>query len=204
MKNYFVSAIGTDSGKTLVSAILCQALDAAYWKPVQAGYPTDTNTIKLLSPNTPTFSEAYLLEAAMSPHAAADLEGTTVNLDQIKLPNYNGNLIVEGAGGLMVPLNHTHLIIDLIKKLDLEVILVSNIYLGNINHTLLSVEALKSRGISVKGIIFNGPVNHATTSIISKYSGYEILLHIPQLESVNSDTIAYWANKLKTRLDELS
>jgi dethiobiotin synthetase len=204
MKRYFVSAIGTDSGKTLVSAILCKALDAAYWKPIQAGYPTDTDTIKGLSPKTLTFPEAYLLDAAMSPHAAADLEGTVVDLDQIKLPNHTGNLIVEGAGGLMVPLNHSDLIIDLVKKLELEVILVSNIYLGSINHTLLSVEALKARGIPVKGIIFNGSENLATTSIITKHTGFETLLHLPPLEEVNKDTIAYWAKRLKKRLDELN
>jgi dethiobiotin synthetase len=139
--NYFVTAIGTDSGKTLASAILCKALAADYWKPVQAGYPTDSETVKNLvqSPQVHIHSERYIFKTPASPHAAAALESVHIGLQDFTLPNkISSNLIIEGAGGCLVPLNDRDFVIDLASKFQAEVILVSNLYLGSINHTLLT------------------------------------------------------------------
>ncbi|HET6225481.1 MAG TPA: dethiobiotin synthase, partial [Bacteroidia bacterium] len=143
MKTIFVTGIGTDVGKTIVSAVLVEALKADYWKPVQTGsfFSRDTTEVKRIVSNTKSqfFPESYLLKQPMSPHAAAELEGLEIQIDQIKLPATNNHLIIEGAGGLMVPLNRKYFMIDLIEKFNAEVILVVKNYLGSINHTLLSV-----------------------------------------------------------------
>lgn len=179
METYFVTGIGTDVGKTIISAILVEALQADYWKPVQCGEleNTDTQKVKAFISNSVSefHLETYRFAAAMSPHAAAKLENTEIDISQIKLPESNNHLIIEGAGGLMVPLNTKELVIDLIQKLSVPVILVSMNYLGSINHTLLSVEALHKRHMPVAGIIFNGEENSETESIIRKYTGVKIL-----------------------------
>ncbi|MFH0867509.1 MAG: dethiobiotin synthase, partial [Bacteroidota bacterium] len=134
MKNYFVTGIGTDVGKTIVSAILCEALQADYWKPVQCGSldHTDSDVVRnLLSNNKSNIHpEIYRLKTAASPYHAATLENVYIDPGKIILPKTNNDLIIEGAGGLMVPLNDNYLMIDLIKKLNAEVILVSQNYLG--------------------------------------------------------------------------
>jgi dethiobiotin synthetase len=163
----FVTAIGTDSGKTLVSAILCRALEADYWKPVQAGVDqTDSETVKQWSPDTIIHPEQYVLKAPMSPHAAADLEGIELSLHDFEYPNTENSLIVEGAGGVLVPINQHETILDLILHLRIRVIVVSNFYLGSINHTLLTAEVLRQHEVPVAGIIFNGEENAASKEII--------------------------------------
>ncbi|ANQ47912.2 dethiobiotin synthase [Flammeovirga sp. MY04] len=198
----FVTAIGTDSGKSVVSAILTEALNADYWKPVQAGFPTDTEGVHSLLPTQKEkIKEGYLLKYPMSPHAAAELEGITIDLDQIIVPEYkNEILIVEGAGGIMVPLNDKDMVIDIPQKHQMPVILVSNIYLGNINHTLLSINELKKRGLNLMGIVFNGENNQATKSIILKHADCPELFHLPQLESVNKETVQEVANNVRENL----
>ncbi|MEQ8808331.1 MAG: dethiobiotin synthase, partial [Imperialibacter sp.] len=153
LSRYFVTAIGTDSGKTLVSAIVCEALHADYWKPIQAGMPRDTDTVQSLVSNEKTqfHPEAYLLNTPASPHAAAKADGVEISLTKVKLPKTDNCLIIEGAGGLMVPLNDYDFIGDLIIELKAEVILVANLYLGSINHTLLSAEYLKAHKVPVAG-----------------------------------------------------
>lgn len=192
-KKYFVTGIGTEIGKTITSAILTEHLKADYWKPIQSGdlHQSDTIKVKSLISNSVTkfHPEAYQLTQPFSPHYSAELDRVEISLDSIILPETNNNLIVEGAGGLMVPLNQQDLIIDLIKKLGLEVVLVSKNYLGSINHTLLSVEALKSRNIPVKGIIFNGEKNEASESIIKKMTGLNVIAHIPALKEVNKQSV---------------
>lgn len=199
MKNYFVTGIGTDVGKTVVAAILTEALEADYWKPVQAGDLDNSDTIKVknLISNTKTVfhPEAYQLTEPMSPHAAAEIDNVNIDINNIDIPNTNNNLIVEGAGGLMVPLNDKDLIIDLIKKLDLEVILVSQNYLGSINHTLLSIEVLKAKGIKIAGIIFNGEKNEATESYILKYTGIKYLGAVSQHSTVDKDVVLSYKNQ---------
>ena len=199
MKNYFVTGIGTNIGKTIVSAILTEALEADYWKPIQAGdlEHTDSFKVKDLISNSTTkiHPEAYRLNKPMSPHAAAKLDNITIDLEKIELPKTTNNLIIEGAGGLMVPLNNKDLIIDLIKKLDVEVILVSQNYLGSINHTLLSLESLKVRKLKVKGVIFNGNPNLETENYILNYSGVKCLGRIDEHQQINQEVVLSYKNK---------
>ena len=159
-KTFFVTGIGTGIGKTITSAILVEKLKADYWKPVQSGDldKSDSLTVKKLISNSITklYPESYQLTQPFSPHKSAAIDGITIDPDNIILPVTENNLIIEGAGGLMVPLNDQFLMIDLIKKLSVEAILVSQNYLGSINHTLLSILALKNYDIPIKGIIFNG------------------------------------------------
>ncbi len=207
MKRYFITGIGTDVGKTVASAILVEALQADYWKPIQAGdlHQTDTMTVKSLVSNKQSvfYHETYRLTKPMSPHAAAFYDGTRIIPDNIIPPKHNRTLIIEGAGGLMVPLNDDFLMIDLIKKLNAEVILVSKNYLGSINHTLLSAEALQKRNIPVKGIIFNGKPVDITEIFIRKYTGLDFLFHIYNEPVIDKQTILKYAAKptMKTKID---
>lgn len=193
MKKIFVTGIGTDVGKTVVSAILTEALEADYWKPVQAGDLDNSDSIKvenlISNAKTTIHSEGIRLNSPMSPHAAAAIENVKIKLTDFKLPETANTLIVEGAGGLMVPLNDKDLIIDLIQKLDIEVVLVSQNYLGSINHTILSIDALKNRGIKVLGIIFNGESNKETEKYILNYSGLPCLGRIEQHTEINKEIV---------------
>lgn len=198
--NYFVTAIGTDSGKTLVSAILCKALNADYWKPVQAGFPRDADTIKSLIPNCTIHPESYLLNTPASPHAAAKIDGIEISLEKMLLPKTNNSLIIEGAGGCLVPLNDKDFVIDIAQKFNAPIILVANLYLGSINHTLLTVELLKQRKLSVAGIIFNGKSNPESERIILKHSGYKTIWHVKEEPEINSETIANYAEKIKQKI----
>ena len=196
--NYFVTAIDTDSGKTLVSAVLTEMLQCDYWKPIQSGPPRDTDTVSsLVSCNDTVFhDESYVLGTPASPHYSAELDGVLIDLSKIILPTDN-QLVIEGAGGLLVPLNNEDTIADLIPLVQAEVVLVSNLYLGSINHTLLTIEELKRRGLPVKGIIFNGEANRASEDIILQKSGYRRLLDIPKLAKVDKETVRELAKELK-------
>ena len=196
--NYLVTAIGTDSGKTLVSAILTEALKADYWKPVQSGLPRDTKTVKSLVSNDRSVfhPERHLLDTPASPHAAAKIDGVQIDLDDFTLPPTDRDLVVEGAGGMLVPLNDEDYVIDFASALSLEIVLVSNLYLGSINHTLLSIEALKHRGLQVKGIIFNGEGNAESEHIIEQKSGWPVLLRIPKLASVDKEVVKEYGQQL--------
>jgi dethiobiotin synthetase len=196
--NYFVTGIDTDSGKTLVSAILCQALRADYWKPVQAGLPRDADTVKNLTNNSVRiFPEAYILKTPASPHAAAALDGVTIELAKFIAPDTEHDLIIEGAGGCLVPLNDTDFVIDIAPEVADAVILVADLYLGSINHTLLTVEALKKRELPVKGIIFNGKSNSESERIILHHSGLPCLLRITPEENIDNETVKRYAEQLK-------
>ncbi len=200
MKKYFITAISTDSGKTLVSAIVTNALQADYWKPIQAGTEqTDSASMRkmLRSGHSVIHPEAYVFELPASPHAAAKAEGVEIDLARIQLPDTSGNdLVIEGAGGILVPLNDTAVVADLITQFDAEVILVSNHYLGSINHTLLTAQELKRRNIRVKGIIFNGPSNPETENIILKHTGYKTLLHVYPEAQITDEVLSLYAIKL--------
>jgi dethiobiotin synthetase len=195
----FVTGIGTGIGKTVVSAVLVEKLKADYWKPIQSGDldNSDTSHVRsLVSNNTTIFHpEAYRLTQPFSPHKSAAIDGIQIDPEQIVLPKTNNQLIIEGAGGLMVPLNENFLIIDLIKKLDAEVILVSKNYLGSINHTLLSVEILKMRKIKINRIVFCGDQDLSSERVISNYSNCDII-HVPQFNPLNSTSILKFANDL--------
>ena len=199
MRGYIVAGIGTEVGKTIVSAIFVQHLGADYWKPVQAGglKNSDTRIVRDLAPGGASFHpEAYRLEQAMSPHAAAGLEGLTLRREKMALPKSGNTLIVEPAGGLMAPLAPGLLNIDLIQDWNLPVVLVSSYYLGSINHTLLSVEALVTRQISILGLVFNGEPVASTRQAILENSGLPLLLEIGRAGHVDAD----WVNEQAAKL----
>jgi dethiobiotin synthetase len=202
-KTYFITAIGTDCGKTFVSAILTEALQADYWKPIQAGLPRDTDSVAAWISNSKTVfhPEAYLLTQPLSPHAAADLDKVTIKLSEIQKPATTNHLIIEGAGGLLVPINETNFVIDIALKLKAEVILVINFYLGSINHTLLSLQELQRReekeNLQIKGIVFNGNMATPSAEIILKHSPYPLLFKVAQEEVQNRETVKKYGNILK-------
>jgi len=201
---YFVTAIGTDSGKTVVSAILVEALGGDYWKPIQAGFPSDSEVVKKLvsNPGSKIHPEAYFLNTPASPHASAKLDGITISLSDIKAPETERPLIIEGAGGAMVPLNDQDLVVDLITYLGAVPILVADLYLGSINHTLLTAELLKCRKLEPLGIIFNGEPNPESEEIILKHTGYQVLLRIQEEPVINQQMIRDYANKLNKNLND--
>lgn len=200
-KSFFISGIDTNIGKTIVSTILTEALEADYWKPIQSGdlMNSDSDKLRSLISNSKTYihPNAYALHEAASPHYSAALENIRIDMSTIELPQTNNHLIVEGAGGLLVPLNESSLLIDWIEKLGIEVILVIKNYLGSINHSLLSIEALKSRGIPVRGLIFNGPVNAASEDYILEYSKLPFLGRIREEEEFNKEKIKEYAKQFQ-------
>lgn len=186
MKPLFVTGIDTGIGKTVISAILVEKLEADYWKPIQSGDldASDTMTVQSLVSNTRSrfHPETYRLNRPVSPHRAAADDKVVIDLNDFRLPETSHPLIIEGAGGVMVPLNRQHLMIDLIATLGAEVIVVSKNYLGSINHTLLTLQALKTKKISVKGLIFNGAPDSDTEDIIQSFSRETPYLgSVPQL-----------------------
>lgn len=193
-KPLFVTGIGTGIGKTIVSAILTECLNADYWKPIQSGDLDNSDTIKVKSliTNTKTkfHPEAYSLTQPYSPHKSADIDGITIDPEKIILPVTDNQLIIEGAGGLMVPLNNNFLMIDLIEQLNVEVILVVKHYLGSINHTLLSLDALQSRNIHIRALIFNGDADEYSEQIISNYLKKGKIISIASIDTINKENIA--------------
>lgn len=202
-KTYFVTAIGTDCGKTFVSAILTEVLQADYWKPIQAGLPRDTDSVAAWVSNSKTVlhPETYLLTQPLSPHAAADLDKVAIKLAAIQKPDTQNHLIVEGAGGLLVPINETNFVIDIAQKLKAEVILVVNFYLGSINHTLLALQELQRReekeNLQIKGMIFNGNIATPSAEIILKHSPYSLLFSVAQEKVQSKETVKKYHNILK-------
>lgn len=193
-RKYFVTGIGTGIGKTIASAILTEHLNADYWKPIQSGDLDQSDSLKteslILNIHTKIHPESYRLTQPFSPHASARLDGIEINLEQIKLPQTDRPLIIEGAGGLMVPLNDRQVLLDLIKRLDLPVIVISQNYLGSINHTLLTIDVLKQHQVKIEGILFNGPANEESECFILNYTNVRCLGKIPQFGQVNKETIA--------------
>jgi dethiobiotin synthetase len=195
---FFVTGIGTDVGKTVVSAILVEALKADYWKPIQSGMEpsTDSSKIKNWAPNHGQIHpETYLLKTPVSPHLAAKIEGVEITLDNIELPSLENDLIVEGAGGILVPINASQTMLDLMLKLALPVVLVSRHYLGSINHTLLSIELLKAKNIPIQLLVFNGS-NPSSEEIILKLSGIKNYFQIDEVETIDVDFIQSQARRI--------
>ena len=200
MKQFFITGISTDVGKTIVSAIVAESLKATYWKPIQAGdlHQLDSDTVASLTNNVEILPEGMTLSQPMSPHAAAQIDEVVIELDDFELPDVNGNFVVEGAGGLMVPLNDDGLmIVDLMEEFALPTILVSRHYLGSINHTLLSIEELHNRGVEIEGIIFVGDENPDTENVILNYSNLRMIARIPEVDKIDKDFILREAKKLK-------
>jgi len=198
-RGYFVSAIHTDSGKTLASAALVQSLKAHYWKPIQCGNPTDTGQIhSWLGETVQSHPERYYLQTPASPHFAAEKENKSILLEDFQIPETFGSpIIVEGAGGLLVPLTKDLVLADLIKKLGLPVVLVINHYLGALNHSLLTISELKHRKIDLAGIIFNGVDFQNAEQVILSAAKCPCILRIPPLQEVNREVITALAQKIQ-------
>ena len=203
-KAFFVTGIGTGVGKTVTSAILTELLKADYWKPIQAGdiENSDKKTVQNLILNTETnfFPETYLLHTPASPHYAAALENKHIQLTDFSLPKTSNTLVVEGAGGLMVPINERETILDLIQHLKLPVVLVVQNYLGAINHTLLSIKALQSYNIEILGLIYNGDNYNDNQQIIYEITGLPTLLNITLGTIIDKAFVENQVRKIKAIL----
>lgn len=201
MKTLVVAGIGTGVGKTIMSSIIVEALQADYWKPIQAGdlENSDTHIMKSLTSNTKSVfhPEAFRLNTPASPHLAAMRDRVSINVNNLQLPLTNNLLVVELAGGLMVPINDKELNVDAVKHWNAPVVLVSHNYLGSINHTLLSINLLRQHNIQLIGIIFNGEENASTESFIPTYSDTRCLYYLRPLTSINKQTIKQLAGKLE-------
>jgi dethiobiotin synthetase len=199
----FVTGIGTDVGKTIASSIITQSLQADYWKPIQAGDLDNSDSHKIeryiSNDKTVIHANAYKLNTPASPHVAAEIDGVTIDLTKIIAPATENHLVIEGAGGLFVPLNNQDAIIDLIQP-DYKVIVVSRHYLGSINHTLLTIEALQNRKIEIVGIIFSGEENKATESIILSKSAIKFIGRIEQEPYFDQNVIKDYADQFRENL----
>ena len=202
-QSYFITGIDTEVGKTMISAIVTEALEADYWKPIQAGDldNSDTHKVERLISNKKTkfHKNAFALKTPMSPHAAAEIDGVQVSSKTIIRPETDNDLVVEGAGGLLVPISDSETIADLINPDD-KVILVSRHYLGSINHTLLSIEALRSRGLDCFGIIYSGNETKTTEDIIEKMSGVPVIGRVEEEEEFTAEVIKKYADKFRENL----
>jgi dethiobiotin synthetase len=202
MKKYFITGISTEVGKTVASAIITEALKADYWKPIQAGEleNSDTHKVKRLISNSKSvfYKNSYALKTPMSPHAAAEIEKITIDLEKIKEPKTKNHLVIEGAGGLLVPLNNSETILNIIKP-NYKVIVVSRHYLGSINHTLLTVNLLKEEGFDVS-IIFSGEEHKTTEEIIKKMTNVNIIGRIDEEPYFDKNVIKEYADKFKEKL----
>jgi dethiobiotin synthetase len=193
VNGFFVTGTDTDVGKTLVAAWLLTQLDASYWKPVQAGImpETDSSVVRRLAEIEPDriLPEAYVLPEAIAPHEAARRAGIAIDMAKFVPPVSDRPLVVEGAGGLMVPLTDTAYVIDLAAELHLPLILVARSTLGTINHTLLSLEAILRRGLHLAGVVINGPETPHNRAAIERYGQVEVIAEIPWLDVVNRSTL---------------
>lgn len=199
----FITGISTDVGKTIASAIITEALEADYWKPIQAGDldHSDSHKIQKLLRNATTkiHANSYALQTPASPHLAAERDGITIDINKITEPDTQNHLVIEGAGGIFVPINDTQTIADLIKP-DYKVVVVSRHYLGSINHTLLTIEALQNRNIPIAGIIFSGDENASTESIILSKTGIKCIGRIEQEPYFDPNVIAEYADLFRANL----
>jgi len=195
---YFITAIDTNIGKTIVSAIFAKALNYPYWKPIQSGDLDSSDTMKILNlaPNIECYDEAYRLEFPLSPHESARLSKVKLNLNEIKVPSKE-NLIIEGAGGIMVPLNDNNLVIDIAKMANAEIILVIKHYLGSINHTLLSIDYLQRNNYKIKGLIIVGDRLESSERAIKEHTGLDILYNFEHSNVIDKNYIDRQAIKIK-------
>ncbi|MGC1879210.1 MAG: dethiobiotin synthase [Rhabdochlamydiaceae bacterium] len=207
MHRIMVAGIGTDVGKTIVSAILTTLLNGDYWKPIQCGDEenSDTTTIKkwIDTVKHSIHPPAYSLKAPLSPHHAARLENTWIRLDSIALPQTTRPLIIEGVGGILVPLTPKILSIDLFKSWDCKWVIVSKHYLGSINHTLLTIEVLKQLHLPILGIIFNGEHNPDSEAAISEISQLPVLGRLLPEANLNPQTIQRYAKQWQPHCSNL-
>jgi len=195
MNGVFVTGTDTGVGKTVAAACLVRAWHASYWKPVQSGTEDgddDTATVVRLADLTHDrhARPVYALRASLSPHAAAALEGIAIDVDRLAaLPALPAPLVVEGAGGVLVPLTDRQLMIDLMARLALPAVLVARSGLGTINHTLLSLMALRSRGIAIAGVVLNGPPNPGNRAAIESYGAVRVIAELPPTDPLDAAAV---------------
>ena len=188
---FIICGTDTDIGKTLISSFFVRGLNSFYWKPIQSGIEaqTDSQTVEKLSQvsRNKIIKEAYVFTKPLSPHWASEIDKKTINLDTLGIPKVKGSLIIETAGGLMVPLTRNFLQIDQIKKWNLPVILVCKSSLGTLNHTLLSIEALKSRNIEILGLVVNGKKHLDNPKTLVEFSGMPLITEFPHIKKIDSN-----------------
>jgi dethiobiotin synthetase len=205
MTPIFITGIGTGIGKTFISAMLAKALEADYWKPIQAGYEEGTDSEYVQNTLTGTSAvvhpEVYKLKMPASPHIAAREEGITISIQKIceQVPPISRNLIIEGAGGLLVPLNGSEFVADLIKALGAKVILVSRNYLGSINHSLLTARVCREMNLPVIGWIFNDQYLHYEEEIV-RWTNYPLIASVPYMKTENGKFIEAQTAALQQQL----
>jgi dethiobiotin synthetase len=191
----FITGTDTGVGKTLVSALLCAALDGVYWKPIQTGAQegTDRQTVMRWAelPKERTFPEVYCFDPAVSPHLAAEWAGVTIHLGKIRRPQGKlpGRLLVEGAGGVMAPVNETEFMLDMMRRLNLPVVMVARSALGTINHSVLTLGAVNGAGLAVKGVVVVGAENKDNEWAIERYGRAPVIGRIPLLEVINREAL---------------
>ncbi len=200
---FIICGTDTDIGKTLISAFFVRGLDSFYWKPIQSGLETETDSefvYRLSTVNqNKILKEAYKFKKPVSPHWAAEIDKNPIQKKLLNLPEVNSNLIVETAGGLMVPLTRDFLQIDQIKIWKLPVIIVCRSSLGTLNHTLLSIEALQKRKIKILGLIINGKKHLDNPKTLREFSEIPIIAEFPYLENINSNQLDILWEKLKMK-----
>jgi dethiobiotin synthetase len=202
----FITGISTDVGKTIASSIIVESLQADYWKPIQAGDLDNSDSHKIQkyisNDKTVIHENSFKLNTPASPHLAAEIDGVSIDLKLIQEPKTNNHLVIEGAGGVFVPLNDTDCVIDLIQP-DYKAIVVSRHYLGSINHTLLTIESLLNRKIAIGGIIFSGNENTSTESVILKKTGVKCIGRIEEEPYFDQNVIKEYADLFRANLLEL-
>lgn len=207
MKGFFVTGTDTGVGKTVASACLVAALrstdDVCYWKPVQTGIEEDDDTAMVAAlaecRDEEIFAEGIRLERPLSPHLSARLAGVRISIEEILSTGGRAPkerlMIVEGAGGVLVPLNESEMMIDLIRDLNLPAIIVARSGLGTINHTLLTIEALRLRGIGIAGVLMNGEPNEENRRAIEGYGKTRVIAEVPRFARLAPDVIVPWAGE---------
>lgn len=208
MSRIFVTGIGTGIGKTFVSAILVEALQADYWKPIQAGDLDNSDAMKvrqlISNPVSTVHPEAYRLTQPLSPQAAAEIDGVKIDIEKIRsaIPNVKDRrLIIEGAGGAMSPVSDSLVVLDLIELLEAEAVIVSRHYLGSINHTLLTIDVMRRRSIPIRGLIFNGRPDRRSVDFILRYSSINLLGIIGEEKNPNKQGVIKNADAFKGAFD---
>lgn len=197
MNGYFITGTDTGVGKTIASAVLTFILKGCYWKPIESGLSEESPSLEQVK-NLTSLSDdhfhpsSYLFQAPLAPVEAAELEGVSIDLSQCHEPRTDKPLIVEGAGGIYVPLNENESMLDLMKKLALPVIIVARGTLGTINHTLLTIEGLRQNNINIHGIVFSGHLNLANQKAIENWGQVKTLFHIPFFDKIDAPTLQRW------------
>ena len=190
---FIICGTDTDVGKTLISSFFVRGLKSFYWKPIQSGIETETDSQIILRlseiKKEKILKEAYIFKRPVSPHWAAEIDEKKIDINLLKLPPTDGSLIVETAGGVMVPITRNFLQIDQIKKWDLPVIIVCRSSLGTLNHTLLTIEALKKRNIKILGLIVNGKKHFDNPKTLQEFSKLPIIAEFPRISNVDKNNL---------------